>query len=62
MENKKLFYVDHVLDVQELVKLGIKPIDMFFYAPKNKLRFVFDNTDGVSWNKYFEIKTERQNK
>ena len=58
MEVKKI-YVDHINDAKEMLKRGYKPVNVFYYAPRDFVRFVFEDVNGA--RETFEaIKKTRQ--
>ena len=59
MENKKerIFNVEHLADVRDLMKLGHKPVDVFL-SDSNYIRFVFKGEE--TFQVYKNIKAKRQ--
>lgn len=58
MEVKK-FCVDNILDARELLKRGYKPVDVFYYAPRDFVRFVFEDVNNARQT-FENIKDNRQ--
>lgn len=58
MEVKK-FYVDHVSDAKEMLKRGFTPFNVHYYAPRDFVRFVFEDVNGAR-ETFESIKKTRQ--
>ena len=58
MEVKK-FYVDHVTDAKEMLKRGFTPFNVFYYAPRDFVRFVFEDVNDARQT-FENIKDNRQ--
>ena len=55
----KKFCVDNVLDVNEMLKRGYKPVNVFYYAPRDFVRFVFEDVNDARQT-FENIKDNRQ--
>ncbi|MDB8566251.1 hypothetical protein GMB50_11740 [Turicibacter sanguinis] len=56
-ENERIFNVEHLSDVRDLMKLGYKPFDVCL-GHNNYIRFVF--RDNEAYEIYQNIKAKRQ--
>lgn len=56
-ENQRIFNVEHLSDVRDLMKLGYKPFDIYL-SNSDYIRFVF--RDNEAYEVYQNIKARRQ--